>query len=345
MLRMFKSVLRNKRGRKLPVTEPFRPSMSMRIDDLHEPNFPVDLVYTWVDGSDPEQIARVNEYLPEGQRVEVERFTSHDELKYALRSAHMFVPWINHIYIVTNGQVPTWLANHPKISIITHDAILDSKYLPTFNSHVIESALHHIPGLSEHYVYLNDDVAFLRPMTRLDFFSSGGLSYGIVSSVPLPNGPITPDQPISVAAQKNSARLIFEEWGVWLDRRFKHTFYPQRKSVALDNEKLFADHFDKTRSNRFRTHDDIVVCTTLNGYSGYLTGRGLIRRNRTHYIKIKDADAPKAFSRVLNEKNTKHVRESICLNDTYAENEDENYRENLYTFLEKYYPRPSPYEK
>ena len=61
----------------------------------------------------------------------------------------MFAPWIRHIYIVTNGQIPTWLnIKNQNISVISHNEIFpDKSHLPTFNSMAIEVHLHRIAGL------------------------------------------------------------------------------------------------------------------------------------------------------------------------------------------------------
>ena len=38
------------------------------------------------------------------------------------------------------------------------------RVLPTHNSHAVESQLHHIPGIAEHFLYSNDDMFFGRPL-------------------------------------------------------------------------------------------------------------------------------------------------------------------------------------
>ncbi len=150
---------------------------------LEDTTFPVDAVYTWVDRADPEWVASKrrleaqlagHEYHPEANHEA--RFESKDELKYSLRSLEYFAPWFNKVYIVTAGQVPSWLnVDHPKIVMIDHGDIYDDpNHLPTFNSNSIISRHHHIPGLSEHFIYLNDDVMFGKPVRPQDFFLPGG---------------------------------------------------------------------------------------------------------------------------------------------------------------------------
>ena len=92
---------------------------------LKEGKMKIDLVYLWVDGNDPkwqEEKEKWQEKLGIGssRSADMCRFIDNEELRYSLRSVEMNAPWINKIFIVTNGQVPKWLdANHPKIRIVT----------------------------------------------------------------------------------------------------------------------------------------------------------------------------------------------------------------------------------
>ena len=44
---------------------------------------------------------------------------------------------------------------------VTHEDIFPNKsHLPTFSSPAIEAHIHRIPGLSQRYIYFNDDVMF-----------------------------------------------------------------------------------------------------------------------------------------------------------------------------------------
>ena len=84
---------------------------------------------------------------------------NNNELLYFFRSLEKFMPWHKgRIFIVTYNQIPTWLnVNHPRIKMIYHRDIIPKKYLPTFNSNVIEAHLFKIPTLTETFIYFNDD--------------------------------------------------------------------------------------------------------------------------------------------------------------------------------------------
>ena len=101
------------------------------------------------------------------------RFEDNEELRFSIRSVFKFAPWVRHIYIVTNGQIPYWLdLSHPRITIVPHDRIFQNlSHLPTFSSPAIESHIHRIPGLSKKFLYMNDDVMFGMPVWPEDFYS------------------------------------------------------------------------------------------------------------------------------------------------------------------------------
>jgi hypothetical protein len=274
------------------------------------------------------------------------RFACHEELRYSLRSIERFAPWFNHIYIVTNGQVPTWLCSHPRITIVTHEQILDPRHLPTFNSHVIGSALHRIPGLSEHYIYFNDDVLLLRPLAPTDAFTAGGIAYGFISSNQVGKGRPASYETATEWGAKNARDLIRREWGVTFDRRFAHVFHPQRRSVAEDCEHLFAAAYDRFRRNRFRKADDVLCCSFLHPYVGYLTGRTLLTQGDGWRIQVRDRSAPQAYDRILAERARPEGPLAMCLNDGFAPGgELPDYEQALMRFLEACFPAPSAFER
>lgn len=115
------------------------------------------------------------------------RFEDNNELKYSLRSVEKYAPWIRNVYIVTNGQVPNWLnTSHPRIKLVNHSDIFEDKsHLPTFSSNAIESNLHRIKGLSEKFLYFNDDVLLGREIYLDDFYTeSRGFKFHLAWQLP-----------------------------------------------------------------------------------------------------------------------------------------------------------------
>jgi len=315
-----------------------------------QPSYPVDVVYTWVDDQDPEFLASLNAHLPHGRRnrttTSSARFKSHDELRYSLRSLHAYAPWVNKIFIVTNGQRPAWALSNPKLQFVRHDQILEADYLPTFNSHVIGSALHRIPGLSEHYIYFNDDVMLLRPLEITRAFSVAGKSYAYITHDRLAAGAATDFETATEWAGKSARDLIQRQWGHLFDRRFSHMFHAQRRAVAEECERLFADAYDAMRRNRFRQMNDVLCCSFLHHYAGYLNGETLFRTEKGHYISVRSKKAPGEFSKLLAARDEPGGLHVMCLNDYEPPGGGlSDYEATLSRFLDTYYPSPSPFEQ
>ena len=135
----------------------------------------IDMVFTYADGYDPEFIKMKNNYLNiENKKYNPDiRIKGINEIIYSVNSVIKFIPWIRKIFIVTNNQVPPidkQLITSGKVIIIDQNTIVEPKYLPTFNSDVIESYLHNIPDLSEIFLYNNDDMMHLNHIDRRDIY-------------------------------------------------------------------------------------------------------------------------------------------------------------------------------
>jgi len=137
--------------------------------------YKIDFVIPWVDGNDPEWQEIRNKYAHknDGDNREI-RYRDWDNLQYWFRGVERFTPWVNKIHFITWGHLPPWLdTNNPKLNIVYHEDYIPEKYLPTFNSHTIELNLHRIRGLSDRFVYFNDDTFIIRSMDQKDFFRQG----------------------------------------------------------------------------------------------------------------------------------------------------------------------------
>lgn len=139
-------------------------------------NDKIDIVYLWCDGNEREFKERKKLFLSadnkpgDEESIGEKRFFNNEELRYSLRSLEKHAPWINHVYIVTDRQVPYWLnLTYEKVSIIDHSDIMPSELIPCFNSNVIEFFLVYIANLSEKFLYANDDFFFGRDVLPEDF--------------------------------------------------------------------------------------------------------------------------------------------------------------------------------
>lgn len=172
-------------------------------------NDKIDFVIIWVDGNDPEWQKEKAKYSPnkntDSRNI---RYRDWDNLKYWFRGVEKFAPWVNKVYFVTCGHYPEWLnKDNPKLVCVKHSDYIPEEYLPTFSSHPIELNLHRIKGLSEQFVYFNDDTFIIDNVKETDFFQKG-----------LPNSqavfqPVSGEDEIFISV-KNNVNLI-------INRHFK----------------------------------------------------------------------------------------------------------------------------
>lgn len=311
-------------------------------------DFEIDMVFSWVDGSDVEflreRARRMQTYVVgEGDESEA-RYRQIDELKYALRSVHMFAPWVRRIFICTDSPAPKWLAKHPKVTIVrSEEMFADVSILPTYNSHAVESQLHRIEGLAEHFLYSNDDMFFGRPLSPDLFFSPGGITRFIEATTRIGLGETDPSRSGFENAARVNRRLLREKFGKVTTRHLEHTAAPLRKSVMAELEATFPDEFRRTAASRFRSATDISVTNSLYHYYALLTGRAVVQTDaKVKYIETTLRRALPAMRRLLKRRDM----DMFCLNDgSFPEISVEARTTAVIDFLERYFPFPAPWEQ
>lgn len=152
---------------------------------MYDIDAPIDAVIAWVDGYDPRLVEKRNLYLAGATTnahpgAHPTRFASINEIKYCVLSILRFAPFVRNIFIVTDGQVPDIFEAIKKhfpeklgsVRIVDHKEIFEGyeKYLPTFNSISIAHMIWRIKGLSENFVYFNDDTFLVKKMNQQDWF-------------------------------------------------------------------------------------------------------------------------------------------------------------------------------
>ncbi len=331
-----------------PGVTTVREMLGCLIDDV---DFPVDVVYTWVDGADPawrrrrDQVKAAHGHPVNDQAANESRFINRDELRFSLRSVHQFAPWVRRIWLVTDDQVPAWLdTGHPAVRVVSHRELFAHRgALPTFNSHAIESQLHRIDGLAEHFLYLNDDVFFGRPVLPNAFFQPNGITKFFPSKAKVNAGDIDPVGDIpATSAGKNNRRIIAEKFGRVLTFKMKHTPHALRRSVMRELDELCGPELAATAKHQFRHHEDLSLTSSLYQYYAFLTGRAVIDQIRYMYADLDAPQTPALLHRALNRQDF-HV---FCLNDTDSTPEAVARQERLVgEFLPAYFPVAAPWEK
>lgn len=325
--------------------------------------FSVDMVYLWCDGEETEFKKRRNKYLKQEhvlfneENVGEKRFLENDELKYSLRSLEMYAPWINHIYIVTDRQVPKWLnKNNKKITIIDHSTILPQNLIPCFNSSLIERYIAFIPGLSEHFLYANDDNFFNEPVSQEFFFSEDG--YPIVRMLPIKGYDKTiSDEYLKIRYNNESEwmKTVIQAWMIINERYDSKVIYQPYHNIDAYIKSEYMITFTRyanlftLHQHRFRQNDDIERCIfSLDLIYQKKAILKIVRqpsywRKRFFWLKnIKlesycGIESDKSFFAI------KHFKPIVfCLNAKTGATSNDKKRSR--DFLERYFPQKSSFE-
>lgn len=294
--------------------------------------FNIDFVITWVDGNDPKLLLKRKKFL---EKEEKERFRDYGIFKYWFRAVEKYASWVHKIYLITDNQIPDWLnVNSGKVQIIDHTEIIEKKYLPTFNSNVIELNINKIPKLSEHFVVFNDDIFLNDYVKPNDFFDiKTGLPRDIAAQnaiMPIEDfDHITTNNMITVNRRFNKKKVLSKSpfkyfnirYGYWniislcllpwprftrfVDPHIPFSFVKSSFQKFIDDN---ADYVKQTMQNKFRSINDI----SINGirYQELVTGNFKPRSYRFG----KKYDLTQLQSIEKDVKRSKH--KVVCINDT-----------------------------
>lgn len=229
----------------------------------------IDAVIAWVDGSDP-RLAEKRRRFTAGTPLEkladvagATRFADCGEIKWCVRSIERYAPWVRKIYIVTDGQDPGVSAGHIPVEIVDHKVIFKDyeQFLPTFNSLSIETMLWRIPGLSDKFLYFNDDLILIQPTEPGDFFDADGrpIVYGYFRSIL--HGRV--GRLIELIRRPRNPKVKFRDSmmnaALMLGRdkfyRVQHVPHGMRRDVLRDYFEAHPDALERNLRHRFRHID------------------------------------------------------------------------------------------
>ncbi|RYC10409.1 stealth conserved region 3 domain-containing protein [Nocardioides zhouii] len=318
----------------------------MALPTADDVRFDIDVVYTWVDGDDEDWLAardtRTTELggVPSERAAGAQRYKSRDELRYSMRSLHLFAPWVRRIHLVTAGQVPSWLdTSHDRIRVVDHRDILPASALPTFSSHAIETRLHAVPDLADHFVYVNDDVFLGRPRRPEHFFSPGGQYAAFVADHRAVGLPGTDDRPYLTAAQ-NNRRVLADAFGVALTNTMMHSPHPQRRTTLEEIAARFPSEVSRTTEAPFRSASDLSLLSSFAQNYGLITGQAFRASAHHGYVDLGHQQLPVQLRQML-----KRDRDFFCVADNLVSAFDDEQADGLlHDFLEEYFPIPAPWE-
>lgn len=226
----------------------------------------IDAVITWVDGSTQTNCLQRQYYLTQAglplheNAINPHRWTDNDEISFCLQSIDNNAPWVRTIWIVTAGEIPDLSSLSStlkaKIKFVEHRDIFGGfeVFLPTFNSLAIESLIWRIDGLSERFLYFNDDVFLTKPLIESDVFC--GL-YPVVrgywaNRTALVEHPGMQSDPTKFNdfMQINAARMVnFDAQNIFSTA---HVVHPLRRSKMEQLFRQYPDDFTNNVQHRFR---------------------------------------------------------------------------------------------
>lgn len=324
----------------------------------------IDFVIMWVDGNDPQwQEEKAKFSNNQGDRRNI-RFRDWDNLQYWFRGVEKYANWVNKIHFVTWGHVPSWLnTDHPKINIVNHKDIINNDYLPVFNSRAIEVNLHRIPGLSEQFVYFNDDMFIIKKVKKEDFFRNG-----------LPCDNATPDPTPSRSKVKigtaisnnmgiinthfNKRKQIMKNLSKWYNPKYgrrliapicmlpwgnfasfatAHIPHSYLKSTFKEVWEKEPEILELTSKTRFRNSDN--VNQWLMRYWQLASGQFYPRNPKigeNFMLKSNNKDSMKVIK--------KQKYKMICLNDTMDISDFNHLKQQIINSFNKILPNKSNYE-
>ncbi len=315
-----------------------------------------DVVYTWVDGNDPAHKSLLRacsdtlDRSEDQEGADATRFQQHDELRYSLRSIEAYAPWIRRIYLVTNGQTPSWLnTRNDRLVVVSHDEIfIDKSDLPTFNASAIECHLHRIPGLSDRFIYFNDDFFLGRTVVPEDFMLPSGGQYIFFEK----NTFASRDQEKGNAYVRSQAytHKVLDVLGGTEELRSRTCHVPTLFDVDVlkDLEKLLPGEFVRNSTMRFRTGKMLQLHFLYSHYLLEIAAHG-----HQHIAKFLDLPS-RDYSFIAREprpwrmfKRFTYVflrrPKFFCINDHLRES-SKPVNLLLQIFLRSYFPHPSGFE-
>ncbi len=326
----------------------------------------IDIIIPWVDGSDSRWLQEKNSLICNGNGDQrVNRYRDWDNLQYWFRGVEKFLPWVRKIHFVTWGHLPLWLnTEHPKLNIVKHSDYIPAEYLPTFSANPIEMNFHRISDLTEHFIYANDDMFFLKPLGEDFFFENGlpldapvqnvlqfartdGISHIVANDLNCINLNFNKKSVIKADfkkwfnicyGKKNLMNLYLFPLGNFTGFEDPHIPYAYTKSTFSEVWEKCGDVLDKTCRNKVRSNED--VNQWLCRYWQFASGRFMptsCDRGRLFAIGADDAEIEKAI--------TGQTMPMICLSDDSVDVDFCKEKEFINSCFEKILPEKCSFEK
>lgn len=293
----------------------------------------IDMVYTYVNGNDSKYVKKIKLYANLNDIYYDKRYKNVNELNYSIKSVIKYMPFIRKIFIVTDNQHPNidkYLYDLKPITIINHIDIIDSKYLPTFYSDVIESYIHNIPNLSEIFLYNNDDFFHFSKINISDIIFNNSIkiindieSITFKSIYSFYTNLIKLNMSEYDIRVNNTKNILKMEYGKDIKFINNHCTKIFRKSTLKYIENKYSNLLDELRKNKFRDTLSINYNVLAINIDNILNNNIIIdidnTKNSNYYVKYSGYNENK--DDLLNDLiNLKPM--FCCLNDIPTEYKD-----------------------
>ena len=326
----------------------------------------IDFVITWVDNTDEEWLKEKQKYSP-NKNVDARnvRYRDWDNLKYWFRSVEKFAPWVNKIYFVTSGHLPTFLdTSNPKLVIVNHKDFIPEEYLPTFNNRTIELNLHRIKDLAENFVYFNDDMFLIKPTNPEHFFKNNLPCDTAVLNAIVPNldnwehtllnntAIINKYFKMKECIKRNLFKwfnfkygsdqirtLLLLSWNNFPGMKFYHLPISYKKDAFIEVWAKEGNILHNTCNQKFRNNLDSVNNWVIQNWQ-LAKGDFIPRKANFGKFHVLDNSNKKVTEDI---KNKKYY--AICLNDSYRITEFEKVKVELEEAFKSILPEKSSFEK
>lgn len=327
----------------------------------------IDFVVTWVDGADEkwqQEKRSWKEKLTGAVDDRQERYRDFGLFKYWFRGVEKNAPWVRKVFFVTADQIPSWMDTRcSKLCIVNHRDYMPEEYLPTFSSHPIELNFHRIAGLSEKFVYFNDDMFLLRPVLP-GYFFKGDKPRDMLAL-----------QPVVANESDDTMPYIYLNNAMVLARHFRkrdgtrkyfHIGYPLyhflynmiemgfprftgfytahgpsalKKSVYREVWEKEYEILHQTCQHKFRSRMDVspYLFREWMKLSGDFSP---VNIDRSQFYANLSAHNEKIVDTI-----TKGRKKVICINDAYAGVDFEKVKKEMQEAFERIFPEKSSFEK
>lgn len=312
---------------------------------------PIDVVYTWVDDSFAGYGDTLRAHADDPRDASPNRTRDNLEtLRYSLRSLERYAPFVRRVHLLTcRPQVPAWLdTSRDDVRVVHHDEIMDPEVLPTFSSFAIVSHLTRLPGVSERFLYFEDDMLAFAPLAADDFLTADGQPRMFMRRKQAPvRGRVDPERssPWDLAlATANEA--LDRVHGAERRTYIAHGPIMIDRAVFDDMLETFANEIDATRRARFRA-DGTVPPEYVYPHHALKTGQAarasLAQVHRmTGYASLENF-LPWTCFQLRRLEWRKPC--TITLNDSFGERPDPRVVSHVKRTLENWFPEPSRFER